>query len=284
MKEKNRSKIGAKSESNGAKTGEKQGKNRGLRDFAASAKSTLCCKTSSQLRNQVWHTSATSQHSGPHFAAAKAAANHQSMKSSISQGKLHSAGYLAAAKPTLAHECHFAAQEHLFRSCETHCEVVKPDFAPKVPFRRVFRGCEAHFGTRVPFRSTVTLISQLRNGCEVPKREKSQFHSRTPILAIFGHISITSRSSNYAFNISFESLGSHESIASNGARFGFETEKLWPFEDDCANHERKCRTSISLLLNTFLKHFLELKLCIQYLVSKLGKSGVQRFKRYAIWR
>ena len=34
----------------------------------------------------------------------------------------------------------------------------------------------------------------------------------------------------------------------------------------------------------FLKHFLELKLCIPYLVSKLGKSGIQRFKRYAIWR
>ena len=95
-----------------------------------------------------------------------------------------------------------------------------------------------------------------------PKIEKSQFHSRTLISAIVGHISITFRSSNYACNISFESLGSHESTASNGARFGFETEKLWLFEDDCANHERKCRTSISLLLNTFLKHFLELKLCI----------------------
>ena len=122
----------------------------------------------------------------------------------------------AAAKPILAHECHFAAQEHLFRSCETHCEVKKPDFATKVPFRRGFRGCESTFGTRVPFRSTVTPISQLQNGCEVPKREKSQFHNRTPISAIVGHISITSRSSNYAFNISFESLGSHESTASNG--------------------------------------------------------------------
>ncbi|RVW91377.1 hypothetical protein CK203_035439 [Vitis vinifera] len=39
----------------------------------------------------------------------------------------------------------------------------KADFAPKVPFRRVFRNCESGFGTRVPLRSTVTLISQLRN-------------------------------------------------------------------------------------------------------------------------
>ena len=32
----------------------------------------------------------------------------------------------------------------------------------------------------------------------------------------------------------FQSLGSQESIASNGARFGVETKKLWLFEDDYA--------------------------------------------------
>ncbi|RVW98972.1 hypothetical protein CK203_033864 [Vitis vinifera] len=52
---------------------------------------------------------------------------------------------------------------HQFGSCETHCEVEKHDFAPKVPFRRAFRNCESGFGTRVPLRSTVTSISQLRN-------------------------------------------------------------------------------------------------------------------------
>ncbi|WKA08920.1 hypothetical protein VitviT2T_026602 [Vitis vinifera] len=177
----------------GAKTGQKQGKNRGK---------TRVCEISQPLQNR-------------HFAA-------KPVRSPIAL----SVKIFVAAKPFLAHECHFAAQEHPFRSCETHCEVVKPDFAPKVPFRRVFRNCEGDFGTRVPFHSTVTLISQLRNGCEVPKREKSQFHSRTPISEIVGHISITSRSSNYACNISFEILGSHESTASNGARFGFETKKL----------------------------------------------------------
>ena len=117
-------KIGAKSESNGAKTGEKQGKNRGLRDFAASVKSALCCKTSSQPNCPLcenfrsyetnFGTRVPLRSTGaPIFAAA----NHQSMKSSISQGKLHLEGCFAAAKPT--------------------------------------------FGTRVPFRSTVTLISQL---------------------------------------------------------------------------------------------------------------------------
>ena len=97
------------------------------------------------------------------------------------------------------------------------------------------------------------------------------------------HFWSTCRSPFRAYHMLFQSFGSQESIASNGAQFGFETEKLWPFEDDCANHERKCRASILLLLDTFLKHFLKLKLCIWYLVSKIGKSGVQCFKRYVIW-
>ena len=36
------------------------------------------------------------------------------------------------------------------------------------------------------------------------------------------------------YDLAIQSLGSQESIASNGARFGVETKKLWPFEDDCA--------------------------------------------------
>ncbi|KAL6310800.1 hypothetical protein AAG906_017426 [Vitis piasezkii] len=52
-----------------------------------------------------------------------------------------------------------------------------------------------------------------------------------------------------------------ESIASNGARFGVETKKLWPFEDDCAKlNGNVAAAPISLLLDTFLEHFLELKL------------------------
>ena len=41
---------------------------------------------------------------------------------------------------------------------------------------------------------------------------------------------------------------------------------------------------ISLLLDTFLEHLMVLKLCILYLVSNIGKSGVQSFKRCLIWR
>nr|CAN73909.1 hypothetical protein VITISV_029162 [Vitis vinifera] len=73
----------------------------------------------------------------------------------------------AAAKPSLAHECHFAEQEPPFRSYELAAKLqsVKiPVFAVKAPFRKVFRSCETKFGTRVPFHSTVASISKLRSG------------------------------------------------------------------------------------------------------------------------
>ena len=113
---------------NRAKTGEKQG-----------SVKTGVCEISQPLRDQ-------------HFAAKP-----------VRSLRPLSAKAFATAKPILAHECHFAVQEHLFRSHETHCEEEKPDFATKVSFRRGFRGCKSTFGTRVPFRSTVNLISQLRN-------------------------------------------------------------------------------------------------------------------------
>ena len=125
-----------------------------------------------------------------------------------------------------------------------------------------FEGCFATakppFGTRVPFGSPVHSFRRCEMAAKPQHlkilqraRHEQTCHSHTPISAIVEHILITSRSLNYACNISFQSLGSQESIASNGARFGFETEKLWPFEDDYANHERKCRTSILKLLDTF---------------------------------
>nr|CAN76294.1 hypothetical protein VITISV_029511 [Vitis vinifera] len=92
-----------------------------------------------QLRNRFWHTSATSQHRSPQFAAAKRLRSYKSMKI--------------------------------------------PDFASKVPFRRVFRSCEIDFGTRVPFRSTVTLLSQLRNGLQRgrPLQKRVRVESLEPI-------------------------------------------------------------------------------------------------------
>ena len=75
------------------------------------------------LRNQVWHTSATSQHRSPHFTVANRLRSYKAWKFPTSQLKLHSARYFAAAKPILAHECHFAAQWPLFCNCEMGCEV-----------------------------------------------------------------------------------------------------------------------------------------------------------------
>ena len=73
-------------------------------------------------------------------------------------------------------------------------------------------------------------IGEAKNRGEKPK----QSNSHHPISETVGHISITSQSSFHAYYISFQILGSQESIGSNGTRFGVETKKLWPFEDDCA--------------------------------------------------
>ena len=153
--EQNRSKIGVKRSENRGKTGEKQGSARFrslceieilLRNqFAASCPS---LRKFSQLRNQVWHTSATSQHRSPHFATTKRLQSSKMWKILISQPKLHFVGYFAAAKPILVHECHFVAQWPSFRNCETAAklQIMKiPNFAAKAPFRREFRNYETNF-------------------------------------------------------------------------------------------------------------------------------------------
>ena len=71
------------------------------------------------------------------------------------------------------------------------------------------------------------MVKTRENRGEKPK----QSNSHHPISSTVGNISITSRSSFQAYYISFQSLGSQESIASNSDRFGVETKKLWPFED-----------------------------------------------------
>ena len=57
-----------------------------------------------------------------------------------------------------------------------------------------------------------------------------------------------------------------------------------PCETRCENfahHNSRCE--ISLLLDTFLKHFLEFKLCIPYIILNIWKSGIYIFKRGMIW-
>ena len=165
---------------NRAKTEQKQCKNRGLRDFAASAKSKFCCETSSQPNCPLCENFRSCETTfGTRVPLRSTGAPISQLRSSKawkfpnSQPKLHLAGYFAVAKPILAHECHFAAQWISFRSCEK-----KKYFAAKAPFCRVFRSCETTFGTRVPFRNTVTLISQLRNGCKTSTPQNPS--ARTP--------------------------------------------------------------------------------------------------------
>ena len=154
LKGRNRSEINPKTEL-------KQSKNRGLRDFAASAKLALRCETVSQPKRSRCEINVSLR---------KRLSFAKSVRTSFDS----SAKIFAAAKPSLAHECHFAEQEPPFRSCELAAKLqsVKiPVFAIKVPFRRVFRSCETKFGTRVPFRSTVTSLLKLRNGLRSGLRE-----------------------------------------------------------------------------------------------------------------
>ena len=66
------------------------------------------------------------------------------------------------------------------------------------------------------------------------EKSQKQSNSHHPISATVGNISITSWRSFHAYDMSFWSLGSQEYMASNGTWFGFETKKLWPFENDYA--------------------------------------------------
>nr|CAN77576.1 hypothetical protein VITISV_010413 [Vitis vinifera] len=153
LKKKNRSKIGVKRSENRGEIGEKTG----------------VCEISQPLRNRNF--------------AAKPIRNPIALSAKI----FAATKIFAAAKPILAHECHFAAQKPPFRSCESGCEPPKHEilhFAGKAPFGRVFGSCEADFGTRVPFHST------LRNGCEVPKLKNPNFTAAPP----FRQLLDTSRS------------------------------------------------------------------------------------------
>ena len=96
---------GIERKSIGAKLVQKQGKNRGLRDFAASAKLALRCETVSQPKRS---------RCGINVSLRKWSSFAKSFRNLIDSF----AKIFAAAKPILAHECHFAAQELPFRSCE----------------------------------------------------------------------------------------------------------------------------------------------------------------------
>ena len=127
------------------KTGEKQGSARFRNLKEASAKSALCCETISQPQEVAGKTPLCCKMiSQPHTPPLR---NH-----------------------LLAHECHFAAQYPHFAAAKwlrNPQSVKSPIFAAKAPFRRVFRSCETTLWHTSAISQPRTLISQLRNDCEI---------------------------------------------------------------------------------------------------------------------
>ena len=153
-----------------SQTERKHSKNRGLRDFVASAKSTLCYKTSSQPQTPLCKNFRSCKTTfGTRVPLRSTGAPISKLRIGCEAPKLHSAGYFADAKHILAHECHFAAQWPSFRSCKTATKsqnVKNPNFAAKAPFCKVFQSSETTFWHTSAIWKPRTLISQLRNGCE----------------------------------------------------------------------------------------------------------------------
>ena len=145
----------------GAKTEQKQGKNRGLRDFAATARLALRCETVSQPKRSRCGIN-VSLRKRSSFAKPISQLNwlfcenfHSCEIDFGTRVPLHSTG-----APIL--------------QLRNGCEATKRENSQ---FRRVFRSCETNFGTRVPFRNTVTPISQMQNGLR-----KSFFFCKNSIL------------------------------------------------------------------------------------------------------
>ena len=69
--------------------------------------------------------------------------------------------------------------------------------------------------------------------CKEEKQRGESNMKKSKRTASVGHISITFWSPFYSYYMSFRSLRSQESNASNGVQIGAEMKKLWPFEDNC---------------------------------------------------
>ncbi|RVW12722.1 hypothetical protein CK203_111446 [Vitis vinifera] len=98
-----------------------------------------------------------------------------------------SAKIFAAAKPSLAHECHFADRTPISQ-LRNGCEAIKREntrFRSQSSIPQGISSCETKFGTRVPFRSTVTSISKLRNGLEVAAKAFCCEIARNAIARLF---------------------------------------------------------------------------------------------------
>ena len=141
-----------------------------------------------------------------------------------------SAKIFAAAKRSLRTRVPFHSQVHSFRSCKMAANFPRLEihrFAAEVPFWRVFHSYRTTLWHTSAISQPSTLISQLRNGCEIsmPKNPSA----RTPWM---------------------EKYQTH------------------PHFGNCWTH---------------FDHLSKFISCIRHVISNLGKSGVQSFKRCSIW-
>ena len=70
---------------------------------------------------------------------------------------------LGSQKSSASNGMRFRGEMKKLWSFEDKRAKLSENFAAETPFGRVFRSCETIFGTRVPFCSTVPLLSKLRN-------------------------------------------------------------------------------------------------------------------------
>ncbi|RVW67249.1 Retrovirus-related Pol polyprotein from transposon 17.6 [Vitis vinifera] len=151
MQRNSKEEIGAKSDQKQSK----QSKNRGLRDFATSAKLALRCEPFRNLKEAAAESTFLCESGHPlrnHFALI-----------------FSSAKIFEAAKPSLAHECHFAHRtpnSQLRNGCEAiKCKI--PDFATKVPFAGYFAIAKAILAHTVHLLARARHRTNLRSSSPV---------------------------------------------------------------------------------------------------------------------
>ena len=178
---------------------------------------------------------------------------------------------------------HFAAPTSSLRNRHF---AAKPFRSPIAPSAKNFAAVKHPFGTPVPFRSPVHLFHSCKMVAKSPHLKILQrthhewkYCSRTPI----GHISKYLLKSILCMRYVISKLrksGVHSfkrcSIWSwNGKVMAFWRQLCKPWAEMSHLHFET--------VGHISEHFLELKLFIIYLISNIGKSGVQHFKRCANW-
>ncbi|KAL6313454.1 hypothetical protein AAG906_004417 [Vitis piasezkii] len=100
------------------------------------------------------------------------------------------------------------------------------------PSAKIFAAAKRPLGTRVPFRKPVHPFRSCEMAAKPPRLEILHFAAETPFGRVFRSCETTLWHTSAISQP--RTLISQLRNALNGAQFGVETKKLWPFEDDCA--------------------------------------------------